>query len=80
MQDFLQFVLTSGLALAVPTTAQTLDWTAAQSKAATALAALTLQDKIDIVTGIGWENGPCVGNTKAIGSIGYPEICLQDSP
>ncbi|KAJ4422915.1 glycoside hydrolase 3 [Gnomoniopsis sp. IMI 355080] len=80
MQTFLQVWLASALALAVPSTAQSVDWTAAYSKATTALAKLSSQDKIDIVTGIGWGKGPCVGNTKAISSIAYPELCLQDSP
>ncbi|CAN8102085.1 unnamed protein product [Discula destructiva] len=80
MQTFTQFILTSALALTIPATAQTFDWTAAYSKANTALAKLSLQDKINIVTGVGWSNGPCVGNTQAVPSIDYPELCLQDSP
>lgn len=62
------------------THAQTLDWSTAYAKANASLAQLTLQNKIDVVTGVGWENGPCVGNTAAIPAIGYPELCLQDSP
>ncbi|KAK7955940.1 beta-glucosidase [Apiospora aurea] len=56
------------------------DWGAAYQKANAALAKLSSQDKINIVTGVGWNKGPCVGNTPAIGSIGYPQLCLQDSP
>jgi len=44
------------------------------------MAKLSQQDKISLVTGIGWENGPCVGNTAPISSIGYPSLCLQDGP
>lgn len=80
MHTTLQLYLASALALAGPAVAQSSDWTTAYSKATTALAKLTLQNKIDIVTGVGWNNGPCVGNTKAISTIGYPELCLQDSP
>lgn len=82
MPFLLQRIVASGLALAAggSAAAQALDWTAAYSKASASLAKLSLQDKIDIVTGIGWNKGPCVGNTKAIPSIGYPELCLQDSP
>lgn len=69
-----------GVALVGTTNAQTFDWTTAYSKAKASLAQLTLQQKVDIVTGVGWENGPCVGNTAAVSSIGYPELCLQDSP
>ena len=53
---------------------------AAYAKATTALSKLNNTDKVNIVTGIGWEKGPCVGNTGAAPSIGYPSLCLQDSP
>lgn len=56
------------------------DWKAAYAKADAALAKLSNQNKVDLATGIGWTAGPCVGNTAAIPSIGYPELCLQDSP
>lgn len=56
------------------------DWAAAYSKANTALQKLSQQEKVNIVSGVGWNKGPCVGNTAAIGSIGYPQLCLQDGP
>lgn len=80
MSPSLPVALTFGLALTVPITAQTFDWSAAYSKANASLAKLSLQEKINIVTGVGWNDGPCVGNTLAVSSIGYPELCLQDSP
>lgn len=80
MQSLLHLALTSGLAFTLPAAAQSLDWTAAYSKADASLAKLSQQDKVNIVTGAGWLKGPCVGNTPAVSSIGYPEICLQDSP
>jgi beta-glucosidase len=52
-------------------------WDAAYTKATAALAKLSQSDKIGIVTGVGWSKGPCVGNTKEAGSIGYPSLCLQ---
>ncbi|KAI1187543.1 glycoside hydrolase family 3 protein [Nemania serpens] len=55
-------------------------WDAAYTKANASLAKLSSSDKINIVTGVGWNKGPCVGNTPAIGSIGYPQLCLQDGP
>ncbi|CAP61089.1 uncharacterized protein PODANS_3_590 [Podospora anserina S mat+] len=55
-------------------------WAAAHSQAAATLARMSQQDKINMVTGIGWDRGPCVGNTAAISSINYPQICLQDGP
>ncbi|KAI0481940.1 glycoside hydrolase family 3 protein [Xylariaceae sp. FL0804] len=62
------------------TAVTTLTWEAAYTKANASLAKMSSQDKIDMVTGIGWNDGPCVGNTAAISSIDYPELCLQDSP
>lgn len=58
----------------------TLDWAAAYEKAETALATLSESEKIGLVTGVGWDNGPCVGNTSPADSIGYPSLCLQDGP
>lgn len=55
-------------------------WAAAHSSAAATLARMSQQDKINMVTGIGWDKGPCVGNTAPISSINYPQLCLQDGP
>ncbi|KAK0621951.1 glycosyl hydrolase family 3 N terminal domain-containing protein [Bombardia bombarda] len=41
---------------------------------------MSQNDKINMVTGIGWNKGACVGNTAAVGSAGYPQLCLQDGP
>lgn len=56
------------------------DWAAAYTKADAALAKLSSNDKINIVTGVGWSKGPCVGNTVAVSSISYPQLCIQDGP
>ncbi|KAI9686472.1 MAG: hypothetical protein M1820_010608 [Bogoriella megaspora] len=55
-------------------------WASAYTKANASLAKLTQSQKVGIVTGIGWEKGPCVGNVQAVSSIGFPSLCLQDSP
>ncbi|KAK0641846.1 glycosyl hydrolase family 3 N terminal domain-containing protein [Cercophora newfieldiana] len=55
-------------------------WAAAHSKAAAALSKLSQNDKVNIVTGVGWDKGPCVGNTARINAINYPQLCLQDGP
>ena len=52
-------------------------WDDAYTKATAALAKLSQNDKIGIVSGVGWQQGNCVGNTKAASSIGYPSLCLQ---
>ncbi|KAI2641313.1 glycoside hydrolase family 3 protein [Xylaria nigripes] len=56
------------------------DWAGALAKADAALAKLSLSDKVTLVTGVGWDQGPCVGNTAAVSSINYPEFCAQDGP
>ncbi|KAK4213427.1 glycoside hydrolase superfamily [Rhypophila decipiens] len=56
------------------------DWASAYSQASAALAKMSQQDKVNIVSGVGWDKGPCVGNTSPINSIGYPQLCLQDGP
>ncbi|KAJ2902523.1 glycoside hydrolase 3 [Zalerion maritima] len=55
-------------------------WDDAYGKANTALSQLSVSEKVGIVSGIGWGNGPCVGNTSPVSSIGYPSLCLQDGP
>lgn len=55
-------------------------WDAAYSKARAALQELNQTEKIGLVTGVTWQGGPCVGNTYSASSIGYPSLCLQDSP
>jgi hypothetical protein len=52
-------------------------WDDAYTKASAALAKLSQDEKIGIVTGVGWSKANCVGNTKAASSIGYPSLCLQ---
>ncbi|KAF4543146.1 Beta-d-glucoside glucohydrolase protein [Lasiodiplodia theobromae] len=55
-------------------------WDAAYAKSEAALAQLMQDEKVGIVTGVGWQNGPCVGNTSPVPKIGYPSLCLQDGP
>ncbi|KAJ7476760.1 beta-glucosidase [Mycena latifolia] len=55
-------------------------WTAAYTKASAAVQKMSVQDKVNLATGVGWENGNCVGNTPAISSISFPGLCLEDSP
>ncbi|KAJ7491335.1 beta-glucosidase [Mycena galericulata] len=55
-------------------------WTAAYAKASAAVQKMSLQDKVNLATGVGWEDGHCVGNTPTISSISFPGLCLEDSP
>jgi beta-glucosidase len=65
-------LLLTALAVPVAFAQSNLDWDAAYTKATTMLGKLTLQQKINMVTGVGWQKGPCVGNIAAISSAGFP--------
>lgn len=66
---------------ALPLVSAEISWDQAYTKAKAALNGLSLEDKVGIVTGVGWNAGqPCVGNNEAVASIGYPSLCLQDGP
>ncbi|KAI0338576.1 hypothetical protein BDW22DRAFT_1362622 [Trametopsis cervina] len=55
-------------------------WDIAYAKAKALLATgWTNADKAALATGVGWENGLCVGNTPAIPGK-FPGLCLEDSP
>ncbi|KAG9231465.1 glycoside hydrolase superfamily [Amylocarpus encephaloides] len=56
------------------------DWDAAYTKAKTALGKLSQNEKLGLVSGVGWGKGACAGNTAAANSIGYGGLCLQDGP
>ncbi|KAJ7833847.1 glycoside hydrolase superfamily [Mycena olivaceomarginata] len=55
------------------------DWASAVARARKFVAGLTLEEKINVTTGIDIV-GPCVGNTGAIPRLGWDGLCLQDSP
>ncbi|OAQ57427.2 beta-glucosidase [Pochonia chlamydosporia 170] len=52
-------------------------WAEAYRKADTAVAKLSLDDKVGLVTP---HENPCTGNTSPAQAIGYPSLCLKDSP
>ncbi|CAI6091692.1 unnamed protein product [Clonostachys chloroleuca] len=77
----MQYSFVAALAMAVlPLVTAELSWEEAYVKARAAVAKITTSDKVGIVTGVGWNKGPCVGNTYPVASIGYPTLCLQDGP
>ncbi|KIK00093.1 glycoside hydrolase family 3 protein [Laccaria amethystina LaAM-08-1] len=58
-------------------------WATAYEKAKAKLAGFTLEEKVNVTTGVGWANGRCVGNIPPIEPIqgrGWPGLCLEDSP
>ncbi|KAL8809999.1 MAG: hypothetical protein Q9200_002938 [Gallowayella weberi] len=56
------------------------NWANAYEKARTFVAKLTLLEKVNLTTGVGWQNERCVGETGAIPRLGFRGLCLQDSP
>lgn len=41
---------------------------------------MTLPEKVNITTGVGWQMGLAVGNTGPATSVGFPSLSLQDGP
>jgi len=58
-------------------------WKEATRKASAAVAQLSLEERVQLMTGVGWEVGPkprCVGDIAGIERIGFKGLCLEDSP
>ncbi|KAI9459354.1 glycoside hydrolase superfamily [Boletus coccyginus] len=53
-------------------------WATAYSKAQALISNYSIEQKVNITTGVGWMNGPCVGNIPPV--VDFPGLCLQDSP
>ncbi|EEP78747.1 hypothetical protein UREG_03593 [Uncinocarpus reesii 1704] len=58
----------------------TSSWAESYSKAQTMVKSMTLTEKVNITTGVGWQMGLCVGNTGPATFAGFPSLCLQDGP
>ncbi|THW35907.1 putative beta-glucosidase [Aureobasidium pullulans] len=56
------------------------EWAGAYEKARAFVSQLTLAEKVNLTTGVGWESELCVGNTGSIPRLGFKALCLQDSP
>lgn len=55
-------------------------WDSAYSKAVDLVAKMTLPEKVNITTGVGWQMGLAVGNTGPATTVGFPSLSLQDGP
>ncbi|KAF8595923.1 beta-glucosidase [Ceratobasidium sp. AG-I] len=55
-------------------------WSEAHDLAHTFVSKLNLTQKVNITTGVGWAVGRCVGNIGAMPEVGWPGLCLEDSP
>ncbi|KAG9217670.1 hypothetical protein CCMSSC00406_0003641 [Pleurotus cornucopiae] len=53
-------------------------WAEAYAKARTLIANFSIEEKVNITTGVGWMNGLCVGNIPPVQN--WPGLCLEDSP
>jgi beta-glucosidase len=56
------------------------DWQDSYRKAAEMVRKMTVVEKVNITTGVGWMMGLCVGNTGPVPRLGFPSLCLQDGP
>ncbi|KDN47766.1 glycoside hydrolase family 3 protein [Tilletiaria anomala UBC 951] len=55
-------------------------WAPAIAKAKELVGKLTTEEKVVLTTGAGWASGKCVGNINPIERVGFPGLCLEDSP
>ncbi|KAJ5546415.1 hypothetical protein N7494_004000 [Penicillium frequentans] len=56
------------------------DWEAAYARARSIVSKMTLTEKVNLTTGVGWELERCVGQNGAVPRLGIPSMCMQDSP
>ena len=54
------------------------NWTESYAKAAKVVQNMTLVEKVNLTTGVGFLMGPCSGNTGSALRFGIPNLCLQD--
>jgi hypothetical protein len=57
-----------------------LGWDDAFTKAQAFVSQLTLAEKVNLTSGVGWEGDSCVGNTGGVPRLGFAGFCMQDSP
>ncbi|KUI64547.1 putative beta-glucosidase A [Cytospora mali] len=55
-------------------------WEDAYAKAKDFVSQMTLLEKVNLTTGVGWEGEVCVGNVGTVPRLGLHSFCMQDSP
>ncbi|EIW72437.1 hypothetical protein TREMEDRAFT_41754 [Tremella mesenterica DSM 1558] len=55
-------------------------WKAAHRKARDYLSDWSIEEKVQLTTGVGWALGRCVGNIPSVPEHNFSGLCLQDSP
>jgi beta-glucosidase-like glycosyl hydrolase len=66
-----------------PNCSGTGNWKDAVAKARKYIKKFTLEERVKLVTGVGWQLGPkprCVGDIASNERVGFPGLCLEDSP
>ncbi|KAI0753721.1 glycoside hydrolase superfamily [Fomes fomentarius] len=53
-------------------------WAKAHAQAKKLISGWTLEQKVNVTTGVGWMGGLCVGNIPQVAD--WPGLCLEDSP
>ncbi|KAL4911354.1 putative beta-glucosidase A [Aspergillus multicolor] len=56
------------------------EWAEAYNRAVQIVSQMTLDEKVNLTTGTGWQLEKCVGQTGSVPRLGIGSLCLQDSP
>ena len=52
-------------------------WAASYGKAQKLVGRMTLAEKVNVTTAVGWMMGRCIGNTGTVERLGFPSLCAQ---
>ncbi|KAM0322591.1 hypothetical protein ACHAQA_009439 [Verticillium albo-atrum] len=55
-------------------------WEDAYAQARDFVSQMTLMEKVNITTGVGWQGERCVGNVGSVPRLGLRGLCMQDGP
>ncbi|ROT36180.1 beta-glucosidase [Sodiomyces alkalinus F11] len=55
-------------------------WETAYAQAKAVVEDMTLLEKVNLTTGVGWMGDLCVGNVGSIPRLGWRGLCMQDGP
>ncbi|KAL7822070.1 glycoside hydrolase family 3 protein [Trichoderma gracile] len=55
-------------------------WEQAYAQAKEFVSGLTLLEKVNLTTGVGWMGEKCVGNVGTVPRLGMRSLCMQDGP
>ena len=68
------------VAMAAPRPGKFLSWDEAHEKAEALVSQMSMDQKVGLATGMGWEKTLCVGQTYESKNPDFPSLCLQDGP